>query len=142
VARKKVEKKAMGGRIGYKSGNKDGVGRDHGGTTLKLKNKKFFMLGDSKKDQKKYYDMTRAGARDMNKTGQGEKFRDATTVDKKTGQIKIKRDEKKAMGGRIGRKLGGGTDMGNTAVKKKHKGFSKLPETVQIKINKKLAKKV
>ena len=43
---------------------------------------------------------------------------------------------------RIGRKLGGGTDMGNTAVKKKHKGFSKLPETVQIKINKKLAKKV
>jgi hypothetical protein len=49
---------------------------------------------------------------------------------------------KKAMGGRIGRKLGGGTDMGNTAVKKKHKGFSKLPETVQIKINKKLAKKV
>lgn len=49
---------------------------------------------------------------------------------------------KKADGGRIGRKLGGGTDIGNTAVKKKHKGFSKLPETVQIKINKKLAKKV
>ena len=48
----------------------------------------------------------------------------------------------KMNGGRIGRKLGGGTDMGNTAVKKKHKGFSKLPETVQIKINKKLAKKV
>ena len=53
-----------------------------------------------------------------------------------------KATEKKADGGRIGRKLGGGTDMGNTAVKKKHKGFSKLPETVQIKINKKLAKKV
>ena len=50
--------------------------------------------------------------------------------------------EMKSKGGRIGRKLGGGTDMGNTAVKKKHKGFSKLPETVQIKINKKLAKKV
>ena len=48
---------------------------------------------------------------------------------------------KKAKGGRIGLK-GGGNDMGNTAVKKKHKGFSKLPETVQIKINKKLAKKV
>ena len=58
-----------------------------------------------------------------------------------------KATEKKADGGRIGRKLGGGTkgggsDMGNTNVKKKHKGFSKLPETVQIKINKKLAKKV
>ena len=50
--------------------------------------------------------------------------------------------ENKKDGGRMGRKLGGGTDMGNTAVKKKHKGFSKLPETVQIKINKKLAKKV
>ena len=50
--------------------------------------------------------------------------------------------EKKADGGRIGRKMGGGSDMGNTNVKKKFKGFSKLPETVQIKINKKLAKKV
>jgi len=134
--------KKDGGRMGYKSGSKDGVGRDHGGTTLKLKDKKFFMLGDSKKDQKKYYDMSRAGARDMNKTGQGKKFRDATTVDKETGQIKIKRDEKRAMGGRIGRKMGGGSDMSNTNVKKKYKGFSKLPETVQIKINKKLAKKV
>jgi len=55
---------------------------------------------------------------------------------------KVKKVEKKAMGGRIGRKMGGGSDMGNTNVKKKHKGFSKLPETVQIKINKKLAKKV
>jgi len=138
----KYEKKADGGRMGYKDGTKSGVGRDHGGTNLKLKNKKFFILGDSKKDQKKYYDMSRAGARDMNKTGQGKKFRDATTVDKETGQIRIKRDEKKAMGGRIGRKMGGGSDMSNTAVKKKNKGFSKLPESIQIKINKKLAKKV
>ena len=53
-----------------------------------------------------------------------------------------KATEKKADGGRIGRKMGGGSDMGNTNVKKKYKGFSKLPETVQIKINKKLAKKV
>ena len=53
-----------------------------------------------------------------------------------------KATEKKADGGRIGRKMGGGSDMGNTNVKKKFKGFSKLPETVQIKINKKLAKKV
>ena len=51
----------------------------------------------------------------------------------------------KMNGGRIGRKLGGGTkggDMSDTQVKKKYKGFAKLPETVQIKINKKLAKKV
>ena len=53
-----------------------------------------------------------------------------------------KATEKKADGGRIGRKMGGGSDMQNTNVKKKYKGFSKLPETVQIKINKKLAKKV
>ena len=53
-----------------------------------------------------------------------------------------KATEKKADGGRIGRKMGGGSNMQNTNVKKKYKGFSKLPETVQIKINKKLAKKV
>jgi len=53
-----------------------------------------------------------------------------------------KATEKKADGGRIGRKMGGGSDIQNTNVKKKYKGFSKLPETVQIKINKKLAKKV
>ena len=50
--------------------------------------------------------------------------------------------ENKADGGRIGRKMGGGSDMQNTNIKKKHKGFSKLPESIQIKINKKLAKKV
>ena len=53
-----------------------------------------------------------------------------------------KATEKKADGGRIGRKLGGGSDMGNTSIKKKNKGFAKLPESIQIKINKKLAKKV
>ena len=50
--------------------------------------------------------------------------------------------ENKADGGRIGRKMGGGSDLSNTNVKKKYRGFSKLPETIQIKINKKLAKKV
>ena len=58
------------------------------------------------------------------------------------GRMFKKATEKKADGGRIGRKMGGGSDMQNTNVKKKYKGFSKLPETVQIKINKKLAKKV
>ena len=68
-----------------------------------------------------------------------------------------KKKRKKAMGGRIGRRLGGGADMAKrkTNVQKiketfgpkknvpnKFKGFSKLPEAVQQKINKKLAKKV
>ena len=70
-----------------------------------------------------------------------------------------KATEKKANGGRIGRRLGGGADMAKrkTNVQKiketfapkkpgnvpsKFKGFSKLPEKVQQKINKKLAKKV
>ena len=105
----KLNKKMGGGMMQKPMGyTKGGVGRDHGGTTLKLKNKKFFMLGDSKKDQKKYYDMSRAGARDMNKTGQGKKFRDATTVDKETGQIKIKRDNKKMGGGMMRRYVEGG----------------------------------
>ena len=65
----------------------------------------------------------------------------------------------KMNGGRIGRKLGGGADMAKrkTNIQKiketfapkksgnvpsKFKGFSKLPEAVQQKINKKLARKV
>ena len=62
-----------------------------------------------------------------------------------TALNKIRRQQA-AFGGIMGRdgrrQYGGGSDMGNTNVKKKYKGFSKLPETVQIKINKKLAKKV
>ena len=71
----------------------------------------------------------------------------------------ITKKVKKADGGRIGRRLGGGADMAKrkTNVQKiketfapkkpgnvpsKFKGFSKLPEAVQQKINKKLAKKV
>ena len=65
--------------------------------------------------------------------------------------------EEKADGGRIGRKLGGGTNMAKkkTIIQKiketfgpkknvpgKFKGFSKLPEAVQQKMNKKLARKV
>ena len=68
-----------------------------------------------------------------------------------------KATEKKADGGRIGRKLGGGADMAKkkTNIQKiketfgpkknvpgKFKGFSKLPEAVQQKMNKKLSKKV
>ena len=52
----------------------------------------------------------------------------------------------KMNGGRIGRKLGGGTkggDMSDTQVKKKYKNLGNLPESIQIKIaGKKIAKKV
>ena len=93
---------AKGGRVGLKKGT-----RDHGGTTLKLKKKKFGIFGDSKEDQKKYYNMTRASARDMNKTGQGDRFRKATKVDKETGQIKLAKRENKSNGGRTNYRGGG-----------------------------------
>jgi hypothetical protein len=44
-------------------------------------------------------------------------------------------------GGRASRKFGSPKN-GEKSMKKKYKGFSKLPEKVQMKINKKLAKKV
>jgi len=76
---------------------------------------------------------------------------------KKNERIQKFIGEKKADGGRIGRKLGGGTNMAKkkTNIQKiketfgpkknvpgKFKGFSKLPEAVQQKMNKKLARKV
>jgi hypothetical protein len=48
--------------------------------------------------------------------------------------------EKKANGGRVGRKFG--SPKSGEKVSSKLKGFAKLPEKVQEKINKKLAKKV
>ena len=90
---------------------------------------------------------TKASKAKLNQTlfniDQASKKAKEVAKDKKNERI-VKKfiGEEKADGGRIGRKMGGGSDMQNTNVKKKYKGFSKLPETVQIKINKKLAKKV
>ena len=62
-----------------------------------------------------------------------------------------KATENKKDGGRMGykegtkggRKMGGGSNMSNTSVKKKFKNLGNLPETIQIKIaGKKIAKKV
>ena len=68
------------------------------------------------------------------------------TLGKISQILKGKKVEKKAMGGRIGRKLGGGTKgggMSDTQVKKKYKNLGNLPESIQIKIaGKKIAKKV
>ena len=68
------------------------------------------------------------------------------TLGKISQILKGKKVEKKAKGGRIGRKLGGGTKgggMSDTQVKKKFKNLGNLPESIQIKIaGKKVAKKV
>ena len=136
---KKVEKKAKGGRIGLKGG-----GSDMGSTTNKSinslknilenrKNRKKSKISSEQEEQKNMA-LQRVKDRPYNPEDDFDTYKKRTQA--MGGNVSFK------TGGRIGRKLGGGTDMGNTAVKKKHKGFSKLPETVQIKINKKLAKKV
>ena len=133
---KATEKKAMGGRIGYKKGtiieqgppgtegqyNK--AAKDRLSTIVKNKktlNSTNPKISQAKKDKAEKQNEFLQG-------GDGQNFK--------------KPIKQYSMGGRIGRKMGGGSSMSNTAVKKKHKGFSKLPESIQIKINKKLAKKV
>ena len=136
---KKVEKKAMGGRIGLKGGGNDmGSNLNKSINSLKnilanRKNRKKSKI-PSKQEEQKDMALQRVKDRPYNPEDNFDTYKKRTQA--MGGDVSFK------TGGRIGRKLGGGTDMGNTAVKKKHKGFSKLPETVQIKINKKLAKKV
>ena len=146
---KKVEKKAMGGRIGYKSGSKDYKDRDAGGGADSGKR------GEAKSRMGVL--INKANRRIRNSKLPESPMKEERIFNTKNERLskiigkenvgpgygrEVERPTKKAMGGRIGRKMGGGSDMGNTNVKKKYKGFSKLPETVQIKINKKLAKKV
>ena len=136
---KKVEKKAKGGRIGLKGGGNDmGSNLNKSINSLKnilanRKNRKKSKI-PSKQEEQKDMALQRVKDRPYNPEDNFDTYKKRTQA--MGGDVSFK------TGGRIGRKLGGGTDMGNTAVKKKHKGFSKLPETVQIKINKKLAKKV
>ena len=105
---------------------------------------------------------TKASKAKLNQTlfdiDQASKKAKEVAKDKKNERI-VKKfiGEEKADGGRIGRKLGGGTNMAKkkTNIQKiketfgpkknvpgKFKGFSKLPEAVQQKMNKKLARKV
>ena len=115
---KATEKKADGGRIGLKHGSYETVPPSKG-----------FSEYVTKEKQKKI-DEANKKANEKDKPG------GLGPMGRAGGRKAVK------VGGRIGRKMGGGSDMSNTNVKKKFKGFSKLPETVQIKINKKLAKKV
>lgn len=138
---KKVEKKAKGGRIGLKGG-----GNDMGSTTNKsinslkniLENRKKSKISSEQEEQKNMA-LQRVKDRPYNPEDDFDTYKKRT---KAMGGNVYTAAEMKSKGGRIGRKMGGGSDMQNTNVKKKYKGFSKLPETVQIKINKKLAKKV
>ena len=143
---KATENKKDGGRMGYKSGSKDrdaGGGADSGrrgeaksrmGVLINKANRRIknSKLPESPMKEERIFNT---------KTERLSKIIGKENVGPGYGR-EVERPTKKAMGGRIGRKMGGGSDMSNTAVKKKHKGFSKLPESIQIKINKKLAKKV
>ena len=148
---KKV-KKAKGGRIGLKGGGNDmGSNLNKSINSIKnmLENRKGFKKKDSKISslRRKRSPMERDRVISKMKSdaqAMGGNVRTAGEMSPLKGES-IKSFEQRTeakVGGRMGRKMGGGTDMSNTNVKKKYKGFSKLPETVQIKINKKLAKKV
>ena len=141
--------KKDGGRMGYKSGSKDYKDRDAGGGADSGKR------GEAK--SRIGVLINKANRRIRNSKLPESPMKEERIFNTKNERLskivgkenvgyghgrEVERPTKKAMGGRIGRKMGGGSDMSNTNVKKKHKGFSKLPETVQIKINKKLAKKV
>ena len=161
---KKVEKKAMGGRIGLKGG-----GSDMSSTTNKsinsLKNfledrkgfkKKISKLADSRRDRspmerQRVLDTMKSKAQAM-----GGNVRTAGEMSPLKGES-IKSFEKRTeskVGGRIGRKFGSKPKTNVEKIKEtfapkksgnvpsKLKGFSKLPEAVQQKMNKKLARKV
>ena len=141
-------KKAMGGRIGYKSGM---------GPAGSAK------ISDKADRAKKAFDMFETNLntdfKTMNRTQDSKgRFKDRKSMRKYIDDLSAAstRDSAKV---RIDRKLGGGADMAKrkTNIQKiketfapkksgnvpsKFKGFSKLPEAVQQKMNKKLAKKV
>ena len=104
-------------------------------TDFELKNKMPITFKGSKKKSESNTEAYQRIQKDNTKVLKG-------MIDKATG----KKD-----GGRMGykdgtkggRKMGGGSSMSNTAVKKKFKNLGNLPESIQIKIaGKKIAKKV
>ena len=145
---KKVEKKAMGGRIGYKGGV---------GPAGSAK------ISDKADRAKKAFDMIQTNLntdfKTMKRTGDSKgRFKDRKSMRKYIDDVSTAstRDSAKV---RIDRKMGGGTNMAKrkTNIQKiketfapkksgnvpsKFKGFSKLPEAVQQKMNKNLARKV
>ena len=124
---KATEKKAMGGRIGLKHGSYETVPPSKGFSEYVTKEKQRKIDAENKKANEKDKSqgpgpMGRAGGRKAVKVGGRMGYKDGT---------------------KGGRKMGGGSNMSNTSVKKKFKNLGNLPETIQIKIaGKKIAKKV
>jgi len=160
---KKVEKKAKGGRIGLKGG-----GSDMGSTTNKSikslkniiedrKNRKMYKekfpsmvdKGEIDLGEKKKKNIKNPMAEDRAKEGKKDKYRKMGF-----GKMMDSNEIKFANGERIGRKFGSKPKTNVEKIKEtfapkksgnvpsKLKGFSKLPEAVQQKMNKKLARKV
>ena len=153
---KKVEKKAKGGRIGLKGG-----GSDMGSTTNKSinslknflenrKNRKKSKISSEQEEQKNMA-LQRVKDRPYNPKDDFDTYKKRT---KAMGGNVYTAAEMKANGGRIGRKFGSKPKTNVEKIKEtfapkksgnvpsKLKGFSKLPEAVQQKMNKKLARKV
>jgi len=150
---KKVEKKAMGGRIGLKGGSDDGSNLNKSINSLKRimedkksslkfpKKNKFSRRDRSPMERQRVLDTMKSKAQAM-----GGNVRTAGEMSPLKGEsIKSFKERSEAkVGGRMGYKSGSkNSNMGNTAVKKKFKNLGNLPESIQIKIaGKKIAKKV
>ena len=151
---KTVEKKAKGGRIGLKGG-----GSDMGSTTNKSINSLKNFLEDrknrkkskisSEQEEQKNMALQRVKDRPYNPKDDFDTYKKRT---KAMGGNVYTAAEMKSKGGRIGRKFGSKPKTNVEKIKEtfspkkkvpnKFKGFSKLPEKVQQKIDAKLAKKV
>ena len=159
---KKV-KKAKGGRIGYKGGSDDGSNLNKSINSIKnmLENRKGFKKKDSKISslRRKRSPMERQRVLDTMKSeaqAMGGNVRTAGEMSPLKGESmkSFKERTESKVGGRIGRKFGSKPKTNIQKIKEtfapkksgnvpsKFKGFSKLPEAVQQKINKKLARKV
>ena len=119
------------------------------------------MMKTAQKERKKLVDTGRAfqfkHSKSYHAMNPGDKEKYAANMKVAKPPKKFKKGKELASGGRVGKKFGGGMDMGRrkTNIEKiketfgpkkkvpnKFKGFSKLPEKVQQKIDAKLAKKV
>ena len=147
--KKKVEKKAMGGRMGYKGGSDDGSNLNKSINSLKRimedkkfpKKNKFSRRDRSPMERQRVLDTMKSKAQAM-----GGNVRTAGEMSPLKGESmkSFKERTEAKVGGRMGYKKGSnGGGMSDTQVKKKFKNLGNLPESIQIKIaGKKVAKKV
>ena len=158
---KKVEKKAMGGRIGYKGGSDDGSNLNKSINSLKriIEDRKLRKKSKITNSRRERSPMERQRVLDTMKSeaqAMGGNIRTAGEMKPLKGEsmksFKERTDAK--VGGRIGRRLGGGTNMAKRKTniqkiretfapknknlkpvdKKKQKGLAKLPIEVRNKM--------